>query len=137
MRIILILAGFLWWIPSSAGAELFSCRQKNGQLYVGVNPPAGCEVGRKMPESAPTPPKKKYDPVGVDPASIDADKIRASNACKRMLGNRVSGEPILVEHLGGQTFDVEWLGIECRAVDSGDDRWSADIRFSPSLPPAR
>ena len=137
MSIILILAGFLWWLPSSAGAELFSCRQKNGQLYVGVNPPAGCEAGRKMPDNAPTPPKKKYDPVGVDPASIEAGKVRASNACKRMLGNRVSGEPILVEHLGGQTFYVEWLGIECRAVDSGDDRWSADIRFSPSLPPAR
>ncbi len=137
MRIILILAGFLWWLPSSAGAELFSCRQKNGQLYVGVNPPADCEAGRKMSDGAATPPKSKYDPAGVDPASIDASKIRASDACKRMLGNRVSGEPILVEHLGGSIFNVEWLGIECRAVDSGSDRWSADIRFSPSLPPAR
>jgi hypothetical protein len=137
MRIILILASFLWWLPSSAGAELFSCRQKNGQLYVGVNPPADCEVGRKMSNSAPAPPKSKHDPAGVDPASIDAGKIRATNACKRMLGNRVSGEPILVEHLGGRTFNVEWLGIECRALDSGNDRWSADIRFSPSLPPAR
>ena len=42
----------------------------------------------------------------MDPASIDAGKIRATNARKRMLGNRVSGEPILVEHLGGSTCDV-------------------------------
>ena len=90
-----------------------------------------------MSDSVPAPPKTKYDPAGVDPASIEAGKVRASSACKRMLGNRVSGEPILVEHLGGQTFDVEWLGIECRAVDLGDDRWSADIRFSPILAPAR
>jgi hypothetical protein len=136
MRIILILASCLWWLPSSAGAELFSCRQKNGQLYVGVNPPADCEV-RRMSDSAPAPPKSKHDPAGADRASIDAGKIRATNACKRMLGNRVSGEPILVEHLGGGTFDVQWPGIECRALDSGNDRWSADIRFSPSLPPAR
>ena len=92
MRIILILASFLWWLPSSAGAELFSCRQKNGQLYVGVNPPADCEVGR-MSDSVPALPKSRHDPAGADRASIDAGKIRATNACKRMLGNRVSGEP--------------------------------------------
>ncbi len=69
MRIILILAGFLWWLTSSAGAELFSCRQKNGQLYVGVNPPADCEAGRKMSDSAPAPPKSKHDSAGVDSAS--------------------------------------------------------------------
>lgn len=106
--------------PAVAG-DLASCRQLNGNLFIGEQPPDGCvgEAGHIPPsitDSLSAEAKGAYGPPGVAPDSIEAGRIQAIDGCKIEVPRHLKSPgsvrfpppaELVVDELGGWNFRIK------------------------------